>query len=323
MIRMSPAAPSTFSSGANGAELGAYLTLGYLSQSLATCSGQKYLVSCWFASPDGQTPNEFSIAWNGSTLLDGKNVIVIAWTNLQFMVTASSSNTLLQFGFRDNPSFLGLDNISVVPVSTNPPTIALQPTNQTVSAGGTAVFASFAWGAPPLACQWQRNATNLAGATNGNLTLSGVTTNQAGTYRLVVTSMYGSATSSSAVLTVTPMTATFTASPTNGTTPLIVTFTDTSAGTITNRYWSFGDGDPATRRELWPFTPIRMREPIPCQLVISGPAGSAASTQTNCIVAANPPPPGIPTSAWIGQYYPGTPIDNYASLAASNTGTMA
>ena len=36
--------------------------------------------------------------------------------------------------------------------------------------------------------------------------------------------------------------ASFSASPTNGAVPLAVTFTDTSTGTITNRFWTFGDG---------------------------------------------------------------------------------
>src|SRR5262249_8454144 len=36
--------------------------------------------------------------------------------------------------------------------------------------------------------------------------------------------------------------AAFSASPTNGLKPLTVTFTDTSTGTITNRFWDFGDG---------------------------------------------------------------------------------
>ena len=37
-------------------------------------------------------------------------------------------------------------------------------------------------------------------------------------------------------------TAVFSASPTNGAGPLTVTFTDSSTGPITNRFWSFGDG---------------------------------------------------------------------------------
>jgi PKD repeat protein len=36
--------------------------------------------------------------------------------------------------------------------------------------------------------------------------------------------------------------AAFTASPTNGGAPLLVTFTDSSTGYITNRFWNFGDG---------------------------------------------------------------------------------
>ena len=40
-----------------------------------------------------------------------------------------------------------------------------------------------------------------------------------------------------------PPVASFTASPTNGAAPLIVSFTDASTGSITNRLWNFGDGD--------------------------------------------------------------------------------
>src|SRR4029450_4427981 len=36
--------------------------------------------------------------------------------------------------------------------------------------------------------------------------------------------------------------AVFSATPTNGLKPLTVTFTDSSTGTITNRFWDFGDG---------------------------------------------------------------------------------
>ncbi len=38
------------------------------------------------------------------------------------------------------------------------------------------------------------------------------------------------------------LTASFTASTTNGASPLAVTFSDTSSGLITNRFWNFGDG---------------------------------------------------------------------------------
>jgi hypothetical protein len=84
---------------------------------LPTQAGQNYLVSLWLSSPDGQTPNEFSVNWNGGKIFDQLNVGNVGWTNLNFIVTATSSSTLLQFGFQDNPSYLGLDDVSVTPVS--------------------------------------------------------------------------------------------------------------------------------------------------------------------------------------------------------------
>ena len=43
-------------------------------------------------------------------------------------------------------------------------------------------------------------------------------------------------------IAITTITASFTATPVSGAPPLTVTFTDTSTGLITNRFWNFGDG---------------------------------------------------------------------------------
>jgi PKD repeat protein len=307
-------------SGTYGVQLGPMSTYGYLSQTLGTSSGQRYLVSCWLNSPDGKTPNEFLCTWNGSSLFDLTNSWAIGWTNLQFVATASGSNALLKLGFIDIPSHLGFDDISVVPVPTNPPAITLQPTNQTIAAGGTITLTSFAWGIQPLAYRWQLNKTNIANAINPSLTLSGITTNQAGTYRVVVTNLYGSTTSSNAVLTVqVPVTASFTVGPTNGVAPLIVTFTNTSTGTITNRYWTFGDGKYTNTLGTVTLHTYTNAGTYTVQLVISGPLGAATNIQPNCIVIVNQSATGIPPGAWIQQYFPGTAASNYASLAASDT----
>jgi hypothetical protein len=61
-----------------------------------------------------------------------------------------------------------------------------------------------ATGDAPLSYQWRRNGANLAGATSATLSLTGVTTNQAGNYTVVVNNSVGSVTSSAAVLTVNP-----------------------------------------------------------------------------------------------------------------------
>jgi subtilase family serine protease len=105
-------------SGTYGAALGPSGSLGYLSQSLPTLAGQNYLLSLWLDSPNRSpnTPNEFSVSWNGNTLFDQVNIGGIGWTNLQFIVTATGPSTVLQLGFRDDPYYLGLDDISVTPV---------------------------------------------------------------------------------------------------------------------------------------------------------------------------------------------------------------
>jgi len=102
-------------SGTFGAALGAFGSLGYLAQTLPTIAGARYALSFWLESPDGQTPNEFLVSWNGNTLLDGTNLPALGWTNVQLVVTATGTTTILQFGFLDDPSFLALDDVSVSP----------------------------------------------------------------------------------------------------------------------------------------------------------------------------------------------------------------
>lgn len=95
--------------------LGPVGSLSYLSQTLATKAGTAYSLSLWLDSPDGQIPNRFVVSWNGNTLFNQTNIPAIGWTNLQFLVTATGTNTILQFGFQNDPSYLGLDGVSVTP----------------------------------------------------------------------------------------------------------------------------------------------------------------------------------------------------------------
>ncbi|HTR43909.1 MAG TPA: kelch repeat-containing protein [Pseudomonadales bacterium] len=103
-------------SGTYAAYMGEVGLNAYLFQTLTTIPGQQYLFSSWVNSPDGVTPNECSIAWNGTTLFDEVNMPVTGWTNLTFMVTATGTSTVIQFGFRDDDSYLGLDDVSVMAV---------------------------------------------------------------------------------------------------------------------------------------------------------------------------------------------------------------
>jgi hypothetical protein len=95
--------------------------LGNLSQSLATVTDQQYTVSFELAG-DGATPNSFTASLGGTTLLSLTNVpdTLPSFTTYTFQYTASASTSLLSFGVLDNPGYLYLAEVSVVPSSSVP-----------------------------------------------------------------------------------------------------------------------------------------------------------------------------------------------------------
>jgi hypothetical protein len=103
-------------SGSYFAALGQADSLAFLSQTLATTSNQAYLLSLWLNSPDGETPNQFLVSWNGTTLFNQTNLGITGWTNLQYLVLATNNGSVLEFGFRDDPTSLGLDDVTATPV---------------------------------------------------------------------------------------------------------------------------------------------------------------------------------------------------------------
>ena len=125
---------------------------------------------------------------------------------------SASPFTVAAYAFRENDGEgalnlgrlrVGTSFADVVPGgSEKPPAITTQPQNLIVTNGADAAFSAGASGAPPLYFQWQCNGTNLPGAVNSNLTLTGVTFAQAGIYAVVVTNAAGSTLSEPAVLSV-------------------------------------------------------------------------------------------------------------------------
>ena len=108
---VSSTAPYVFD-GSFGLETGPIGGLGYLSQTFATVPGKRYLLSFWMDCQGGN-PNEFLVAWNGSSLFDQVNLPATVWTNWQFTVSAVTNSSVVQFGFRNDPGYFGLDDISV------------------------------------------------------------------------------------------------------------------------------------------------------------------------------------------------------------------
>ena len=95
------------------------------------------------------------LSWNGATLFDEQNIAATPWTNLQFQASAASTATVLEFGFRDDPSWLGLDDIAVAPIITTRP----QFQGATLLTNGAI---SFSWAAQPGGFYQVQYTTNLA-----------------------------------------------------------------------------------------------------------------------------------------------------------------
>jgi endonuclease/exonuclease/phosphatase family metal-dependent hydrolase len=128
--------------------------------------------------------------------------------------------------------------------ATNAPSITTQPQSQVVSPGSNVTFSVTADGTAPLAYQWLFNGTNIiSGATTNFYTLASAQFTNAGNYSVIVTNLYGSITSSNAVLTVTNLPPAITKQPQSQTVVIgqDAAFTVTAAGAAPLSYqWFLG-----------------------------------------------------------------------------------
>jgi glucose/arabinose dehydrogenase/regulation of enolase protein 1 (concanavalin A-like superfamily) len=83
------------------------------------------------------------------------------------------------------------------------PVITSQPVSASVSEGQPASFAVSASGTQPLSYQWQKNGTNISGATAATYSIARTVPGDAGQYRVIVRNNAGSVTSNAANLAVT------------------------------------------------------------------------------------------------------------------------
>ena len=105
-------------SGTYYAVLGNNSTDWFLDQTLTTIGGQTYNLSFWLSNNDvgfGITPNDFSVSWNGTQVYSAVNLGPFAYTQFSFpaLIATSGSTTLRIGGFRHDPGYFGLDDISV------------------------------------------------------------------------------------------------------------------------------------------------------------------------------------------------------------------
>jgi PKD repeat protein len=103
-----------------------------------------------------------------------------------------------------------------------------------------------------------------------------------------------------------PLAASFSASPTNGGAPLTVTFTDTSTGTIANRFWNFGDGATVNVTTTGLTHTYSFPGTNTVTLIVSDASGSSTNTKAGLIVATSVDTVGDGAPDWWrAQYFGG------------------
>jgi len=113
------------------------------------------------------------------------------------------------------------------------------------------------------------------------------------------------------------LTANFVGSPTSGSAPLTVNFADNSTGTVTNRFWDFGDGTSTNIAGNNVTHAYMIGGAYSVKLTVTGPAGSNTLTRAGYISASNV----SPSADFIG-----SPVSGSAPLAVTftdnSTGTI-
>lgn len=98
-------------------------------------------------------------------------------------------------GDTPNPVGLRVDMVGTVDLPGEPPTILARPAGIQVFEGDPFDLSVLADGAAPLSYQWQRDGTDLAGATGDTYSVAAASATDSGNYTVVVSNPFGTATS--------------------------------------------------------------------------------------------------------------------------------
>jgi uncharacterized repeat protein (TIGR01451 family) len=138
---------------------------------------------------------------------DAKNnlesVFLPAGVSGTFAVTVTAAN-INSDGVPNEAPSIDQDYALVIynALETSAPVISTDPQTQTVSLGSPVTFSTAANGQGTIGFQWYFNAGPIADATNSTYPIASAQTNDAGSYFVIATNTYGSATSAVATLTV-------------------------------------------------------------------------------------------------------------------------
>ena len=176
-------------------------------------------------------------------------------------------------------------------------------------------------GTPPFDYQWQFDGTDIAGATNSSLSLTDVQAANAGNYRVVVSSSYGTATSSNASLTINPAAPIIVVQPVSQVMAPggYVGFSVTARGSEPFLYqWQFDGSDiPGATNSQLVMAGVQVTNVGDYTVLASNPFGSILSTNAGLALANSA------VVAWNGNAFDFTSVPpdltNFLAIAASQT----
>jgi len=173
-------------------------------QAVTILDGQTVTIS---VTADGTQPFTYQWSKDGLALTDGGKVSgsTSGTLTLTNVTSADAGNYTV---IVSNSAGSTTSDVAIVSYAGYAPTITQQPASQTVFANDSVSFTAVASGIPTPTFQWYKNGValtdggNILGSATATLSVTGVSSADAGTYTVVATNSLGSATSNSATLTV-------------------------------------------------------------------------------------------------------------------------
>lgn len=111
-------------SGTFGAAVGPIGSDGFLTQNLNTVAGRTYDIA-FFLNSSGLGRNDFNVSFGGNTVFSQTNVPEThGFQEFNAIGVATGTSTVLTVGFRNDPGYFGLDDISVTSAAAPVPEVS-------------------------------------------------------------------------------------------------------------------------------------------------------------------------------------------------------
>ena len=153
----------------------------------------------------------FKLQRTNTTFISSVSSDGVTWTPV-FTNSLTDFGTTVYAGFfsyagpSSNPNvpWASFDNVSITGNILGPPGVTVAPQTATLYAGQSTTLTASPSGNAPFTYQWQLNGSNIAGATNTTLNLTGLLPAASGLYSVVLNNSNGTATATATLTVLTP-----------------------------------------------------------------------------------------------------------------------